>query len=305
MKILITGGAGFIGSHLCDRLLGDGHEVFCVDNFVTGSRDNLGEGAQLIEYDITQPFGEDFPVPDQIYHLASPASPIDYQKIPIETLWTNGAGTKNVLDFAAKNGAAVLFSSTSEVYGDPLEHPQKETYWGNVNPIGERSCYDEGKRFAESLCVNYHKLHGFPMRIVRFFNTYGPRMRKNDGRVIPEFIGKALKNEPLSVTGDGSQTRSFCYVDDLIDGLIKIMDHEDSLIAPINLGNPEEITILELAQKIIRLSNSKSTVAHSEKMEDDPLRRCPDISLAQGKIQFEPKIALEEGLQKTLNFYHE
>jgi nucleoside-diphosphate-sugar epimerase len=305
MKILITGGAGFIGSHLCDQLTSAGHEIFCIDNFVTGSRDNIKQFQDnhqfhLIEHDIVKPLKLDLESLDQIYHLASPASPLDYRNIPLETLWTNGAGTKNILDIAAKYSAKILFASTSEVYGDPLENPQKETYFGNVNPIGERSCYNEGKRFAESLCIHYFNKFRFPLRIVRIFNVYGPRMRKDDGRVIPEFINQALKGKPLLVTGDGSQTRSFCYIDDLLDGLIKIMNLDDTVIAPINLGNPNEITILNLAKKIIKLTDSKSEISYNEKPENDPRQRCPDVSLVREKIQFNPKIRLEDGLKQLI-----
>lgn len=304
MKVLVSGGAGFIGSHLCERLILNGHEVVCIDNLLTGNRKNIEHLKKLVfvEQNITDPLTleEDF---DQIYHLASPASPVDYRDLPIETLWTNAAGTKNLLDLARKNGASFLFTSTSEVYGDPQEHPQKETYLGNVNPIGERSCYDEGKRFAESLCTNYKNKYEFPLKIVRIFNTYGPRMRKNDGRVIPEFISRALSNEPLQINGTGKQTRSFCYVDDLVDGLIAIMNISESLDSPINLGNPDEITIAELAKKILNLVESSSEISHTHKSEDDPMHRCPDISLAKSKIQFSPKIDLVEGLSKTINYF--
>ena len=306
MKILVTGGAGFIGSHLCERLLGDGHEVLCVDNFITGSRENvshLEESFRLIEHDITLPFKEDFGDVDQIYHLASPASPVDYREIPLQTLWVNAAGTKNMLDLAAKNGVPLLYSSTSEVYGDPLEHPQKESYYGNVNPIGERSCYDEGKRFGESLSINYQKHFQFPLKIVRIFNTYGPRMRKHDGRVIPEFINNALNDEPLRVTGDGKQTRSFCFIDDMVDGLIAAMKEDESFVGPVNIGNPDEITIQDLAKNIVDLTESESIISFVERMEDDPMRRCPNIELAKNKFGFNPKVNLEEGLKKTILYF--
>jgi UDP-glucuronate decarboxylase len=302
MKILVTGGAGFIGSHLCGRLLDGGHEVFCVDNFVTGSRENVK--GELVEHDVSEPMGDKLPEGvGRIYHLASPASPKDYREIPLQTLWVNASGTKNMLDIAAKNGIPMLMASTSEVYGDPHEHPQQESYYGHVNPIGERSCYDEGKRYAESLCVNYYKQFRFPLRIARIFNTYGPGMRKLDGRAIPEFISNALQGEPLNVNGDGLQTRSFCYIDDMVDGLIKLMDLEKEYAGPVNLGNPDEITIKELAETIIQLTNSESLISHTPKPEDDPNKRCPDIRRAKELIGFDPKIPLAEGLEKTISYF--
>lgn len=312
MKILVTGGAGFIGSHLCDRLIDEGNEVFCVDNFITGSPNNLihlkgSEKFHLIEHDITKPFetidlkGENL---DQIYHLASPASPVDYREIPLQTLMTNSQGTKNVLDIAGKYFIPFLLASTSEVYGDPTEHPQKESYWGNVNSLGERSCYNEGKRFAEALAYNYWRHFQFDLKIVRIFNTYGPRMRKHDGRVIPEFIKQALAGEPLRITGDGKQTRSFCYVDDLVNGLMGVMTKkENEFRGSVNLGNPEEVTVNDLAQNILELTDSDSMMSHVEAAEDDPRRRCPDISLAQKKYGFMPKIGLQEGLQQTISYF--
>ncbi len=308
MKIIITGGAGFIGSHLCERLLNDGHSVVVIDNFVTGDKANLdaiGEQAnfELVEHDVCLPSYDELDDAEMIYHLASPASPVDYREIPLQTLWVNAAGTKNMLDLAARNDIPIVIASTSEVYGDPLEHPQKESYLGNVNPIGERSCYDEGKRFAESLAINYYKQFGFPLKIVRIFNTYGPRMRKHDGRVIPEFINRAIEGEPLIVHGDGEQTRSFCYVDDMVEGLIKVANTEEAFTGPVNLGNPQEVTINELAGKIIELVGSESVVSHAHKPEDDPMQRCPDISLAEETFGFKPKIGLDEGLKKTIDYF--
>lgn len=321
MRIIVTGGAGFIGSHLCERLLQDGHEVFCVDNFVTGNPKNVAHLKEnklfhVVEHDITTPLKNELIRSDdlrllenrqgkidQIYHLACPASPNDYKEIPLQTLWTCSAGTKNMLELAVRQDAAILVASTSEVYGDPLEHPQKETYWGNVNPIGERSCYNEGKRFAESLAINYWRHFRFPLKIVRIFNTYGPRMRKHDGRVIPEFIQRAVNLEPLSVNGDGKQTRSFCYVDDLIEGLVAVMKTEKDFTGPLNLGNPEEISMIDLANMIIKMTDSSSLIRFMPLPEDDPLHRKPDIGLAQKMISFEPKISLSEGLQKTIDFF--
>jgi UDP-glucuronate decarboxylase len=309
MKNIVTGGAGFIGSHLCDRLIGSGDEVFCIDNFVTGSRSNVAhfEGNSLfhlIEQDINLPFSDSqlqkIGKIDRIYHLACPASPVDYREIPLQTLWVSAAGTKNMLDLAVKNDAAILIASTSEVYGDPQQHPQKESYWGNVNPVGERSCYNEGKRFAESLAINYRKHYKMPLKIVRIFNTYGPRMRKHDGRVIPEFINQALGDEPLRITGNGMQTRSFCYIDDMIKGFLKVMDTDSEFTGPVNLGNPDEIAMIDLAKKIIGLTASKSFISHVDPMQDDPMRRQPDIALAQKAFGFEPLIGLEEGLKKTI-----
>lgn len=312
MNILVTGGAGFIGSHVCERLLGQGHNVFAIDNFITGTPKNVADFAghkafKLIQHDINVPFAPDvlesFGKIDRIYHLACPASPVDYREIPLQTLWVNAAGTKNMLEIAAKQGAGFLMASTSEIYGDPLEHPQKESYWGNVNPIGERSCYNEGKRFAESLSINYYKDFLFPLKIVRIFNTYGSMMRKNDGRVIPEFINKALFGEPLRLNGDGSQTRSFCYIDDMVDGLLLTMDTPDTFIGPVNLGNPEEVSIRTLAEKIIALTGSASMVASAPMPQDDPHRRQPDITLARSTFGFDPKISLENGLERTIRFF--
>lgn len=310
MNILVTGGAGFIGSHLCERLLQQGHAVFCVDNFITGTPKNVqhlkeNDRFQLIEHDITEPLDSlKLPDLDQVYHLASPASPVDYRDIPLQTMMTNSQGTKNVLDIAGRYFIPFLLASTSEVYGDPNEHPQKESYWGNVNSLGERSCYNEGKRFAEALAYNYWRHFQFDLKIVRIFNTYGPRMRKHDGRVVPEFIKQALADEPLRITGDGTQTRSFCYVDDLVDGLMNVMSKEQKEFSgPVNLGNPEEVTMNDLAQKILELTNSDSMMSHVEAAEDDPKKRCPDIGLAQKEYGFEPKINLQDGLKQTISFF--
>ncbi len=306
MNILITGCAGFIGSHLTERLLNDGHRVIGVDNFYTGSKNNLktfvnNPNFTFIEHDITEPL--DLPEPiEQIYHLACPAAPVHYQKDPIKTLATAFIGTKNILDFAKKNNARILYASTSEIYGTPLEHPQHENYWGNVNPIGPRSCYDEGKRAAEALCFAYHRQHSTDIRVVRIFNTYGPRMAQNDGRVMPNFINQALKGEAITLYGTGDQTRSFCYVDDNISGLIAMMN-QDNFLGPVNIGNPAEITMRALADNIIRLTNSESQITYHPLPQDDPHRRQPDITLAKEKLNWEPKISLEEGLIKTINYF--
>lgn len=305
-KALVTGSAGFIGSHIVDKLLSLGYQVTGMDNFVTGQRENFAhlEGNpnfKFVEHDIIKPLPEveNF---DLILNLACPASPVDYQNIPLETLWVSAMGTKNLLDLAVKQKARFLHASTSEVYGDPLVHPQREEYWGNVNPNGPRSCYDEGKRFAESLIANYANIYGLDARMFRIFNTYGPRMRKNDGRVIPNFITQALSNEAITVYGDGSQTRSFCYVDDLVDGIVKIAEAE-KFSGPMNLGNPKEYTIMELAKIIIALTDSKSEIISTPLPKDDPKIRQPDISKAKKEIGFEPKIELEEGLKKTIQSF--
>jgi UDP-glucuronate decarboxylase len=312
MKIIVTGGAGFIGSHVCERLLAQGHEVFCVDNFLTGTPKNLDSikqhtGFTLVEHDICYPFPahilEDFGKIDVIYHLACPASPVDYREIPLQTLWVNAAGTKHMLEIAVKLDSVFVMASTSEIYGDPLEHPQKESYFGNVNPIGFRSCYNEGKRFAESLAINYYRDFLFPLKIVRIFNTYGPRMRKNDGRVIPEFINRALQSEPLRLNGDGKQTRSFCYIDDMVDGLMAVAATDRDFIGPVNLGNPDEVSILELAKSIVQFIASESLIVHQDLPEDDPARRKPDISLAQKTFDFAPKVGLQEGLKRTISWF--
>jgi dTDP-glucose 4,6-dehydratase len=304
-KVLVTGGAGFIGSHLCEFLLEKESRVICIDNLVTGKKQNIShllknKNFVFVEHDITEPLGieENF---SQLYNLASPASPIDYQEKPIQTLLTNSAGVYNLLESAKKNKASFLQASTSEVYGDPLEHPQKESYLGNVNPVGPRSCYDEGKRFAEALVSAYNLKHKLDTHIVRIFNTYGERMRADDGRVIPAFINQALEGKPITVFGDGKQTRSFCYVSDLVRGLYNAMN--SSFSEPINLGNPVEFTMLELAEKIISFTNSESKLSFKPLPKDDPKRRKPDISRAKEVLGWEPKIGLEKGLEKTIDFF--
>jgi UDP-glucuronate decarboxylase len=301
-RILITGGAGFLGSHLSDRLIGDGHEVVCLDSFFTGSRANiehlLGHPRfELIRHDVQQALTMEV---DEIYHLACPASPVHYQRNPVRTIRTAVEGTLNLLEVAREAKARILIASTSEIYGDPLEHPQRETYWGNVNPIGPRACYDEGKRCAESLAVAYAAQFGVEVRIARIFNTYGPRVGENDGRVVSSFVVLALLNQPLTVFGDGRQTRSFCYVSDLIEGLVRLMASEHGN-DPVNLGNPRETTMLELAALVKRLSGSKSEIVHRPLPKDDPTRRRPDISRARELLgNWEPKVGLEEGLLATI-----
>lgn len=304
MRILVTGGAGFLGSHLCERLLSEGHEVLCLDNFFTGRKKNVqhligNPGFELIRHDVTQPILLEV---DRIYHLACPASPIHYQYNPVKTIKTNILGSINMLGIAKRVKARILFASTSEVYGDPAMHPQKEEYWGNVNPIGIRSCYDEGKRVAETLMMDYHRQNGVDVKIIRIFNTYGPRMLMNDGRVVSNFIVQALRDENITVYGRGAQTRSFCYVDDLIDGMITMMDSEN-FTGPVNIGNPEEYTILDLAKKIIAMTNSKSKITHNPLPPDDPAQRRPNITLAWNKLGWKPKVSVDEGIQKTINFF--
>ncbi len=305
-KILVTGGAGFIGSHLCERLLNDGNEVICLDNFFTGSKANIihlidNPYFELVRHDVTMPF---FIEVDEIYNLACPASPIHYQYNPIKTIKTSVMGAINMLGLAKRIKAKILQASTSEVYGDPSVHPQPETYWGNVNPIGSRSCYDEGKRCAESLFINYNKQNNVRTKIVRIFNTYGPKMHPNDGRVISNFIVQALQNSPISIYGDGTQTRSFQYVDDLVEGLIRMMNTDDSVVGPVNIGNPDEFTMLELAQKIQEMTKSKSEIEYFPLPEDDPTQRKPDISLAKNVLNgWSPSVNLEEGLQKTIDYF--
>ncbi len=305
-RILITGGAGFIGSHLCKRLLKEGNEVICLDNFFTGSKDNVEELVsnnkfELIRHDVIKPMLLEA---DEIYNLACPASPIHYQQNPIKTIKTNVLGTMNMLGLAKRVGARILQASTSEVYGDPMEHPQKESYWGNVNPVGVRSCYDEGKRCSETLCMDYYRKNKTDIRIVRIFNTYGPNMNLNDGRVVSNFIVQALQDKDITIYGDGSQTRSFQYIDDLIEGLIKMMNNDDGFAGPVNLGNPNEFTIKELADKILKMvPESKSKIVHKKLPQDDPKQRNPDISLAKEKLGWEPKISLEEGLEKTIRWF--
>lgn len=303
-SVLVTGGAGFLGSHLCDRLIEQGREVICLDNFFTGSKKNIAHlighpQFELIRHDIVQPFYLEV---SEIYNLACPASPVAYQFNPIKTIKTSSIGMVNVLGLAKRCRAKVLHASTSEVYGDPDVHPQVEEYWGNVNPLGPRSCYDEGKRIAESLCMNYHQAHQVPIRIVRIFNTYGPRMDPNDGRVISNFINQALRGEPLTIYGDGQQTRSFCYVDDLIDGFLKMMN-QDATIGPVNLGNPVENSMLELAQAVLKTVNSESELVHEPLPTDDPKQRCPDITKARKFLNWEPRVSLQEGLGKTVDYY--
>lgn len=304
-KILITGGAGFLGSHLCERLLNEGNEVFCLDNFFTGQKNNIAHLLpnpffEVIRHDVTMPF---FIEVDQIYNLACPASPIHYQYNPIKTIKTSVMGAINMLGLAKRIKATILQASTSEVYGDPAIHPQVEEYWGNVNPIGERSCYDEGKRCAESLFVNYHNQNNVDTKIIRIFNTYGPRMHPNDGRVVSNFIVQALQNENITIYGNGLQTRSFCYVDDLIEGMILLMNSPKSITGPINVGNPEEFTMLELAESVIRLINSKSKIIHMPLPADDPMQRKPDITKATDILGWKPTIKLEDGLLKTINYF--
>jgi UDP-glucuronate decarboxylase len=302
--ILVTGGAGFIGSHLCEALLKQGHYVICLDNFFTGRKENIKhlmdfDNFELIRHDIIDPIKLEV---DEIYNLACPASPFHYQYNPIKTIKTSFLGTMNMLGLAKRVKAKILQASTSEVYGDPSVHPQPESYRGNVNPIGPRSCYDEGKRAAETLCFDYHRQHKVDIRVVRIFNTYGPNMQINDGRVVSNFIVQALKNEDITVYGDGKQTRSFCYVSDLVRGMIDFMNQEQHL-GPINLGNDGEFTILELAKKVIQLTHSKSKITFKPLPEDDPLQRKPDLSLARKLINYEPKIKLEEGLIKTIEYF--
>ncbi len=304
-RILITGGAGFIGSHLCERLLNEGNDVICLDNFFTGSKDNIrhlldNNRFELVRHDITKEY---FIEVDEIYNLACPASPPHYQYNAIKTIKTSVLGMINMLGLAKRCKARILQASTSEVYGDPLIHPQIESYWGNVNPIGIRSCYDEGKRCAETLMMDYHRQNKTDIRIVRIFNTYGPNMDLNDGRVVSNFIVQALKNEDITIYGDGSQTRSFCYVDDLIDGMIKMMNNKKGFIGPVNLGNPSERTILDFAKLIIKLTNSNSKIIHKPLPLDDPSKRQPDITLAKKELNFEPKVDIEEGLIKTIEYF--
>lgn len=304
-KVLVTGGAGFVGSHLCDRLLKEGNEVFCLDNFFTGQKQNIVHLLdhpyfELIRHDVTAPF---FIETDEIYNLACPASPVHYQYNAIKTMKTSVMGAINMLGLAKRVKAKILQASTSEVYGDPLVHPQPETYWGHVNPIGERSCYDEGKRSAETLFVNYHKQNNVQIKIIRIFNTYGPRMHPNDGRVVSNFIVQALQNKDITVYGEGQQTRSFQYVDDLVEGMIRMMASPDTFTGPVNIGNPNEFTILELAQKVIQLTGSQSKIINMPLPSDDPMQRQPDIALAKKELGWSPSIQLEEGLVKTIEFF--
>ena len=304
-KILVTGGAGFIGSHLCKHLLEENNEVLCLDNYFTGSKMNVlplldNPMFELIRHDIVNPFIAEV---DEIYNLACPASPIHYQHNPIQTVKISVMGAINMLETAKATGAKILQASTSEVYGDPKIHPQVESYWGNVNPIGERSCYDEGKRCAETLFMDYHRQCNLTIKIIRIFNTYGPNMHPNDGRVVSNFIVQCLRNEDITIYGDGNQSRSFQYVDDLIDGMMKMMASPDKFIGPVNIGNPNEFTILELAQTVVRLTNSKSKLIFKRLPKDDPQQRRPDITLAKEKLDWSPKIELEEGLKKTIDYF--
>ncbi len=306
-RILVTGGAGFLGSHLCEMLLKDGHEVLCVDNFYTGRRSNIAyllsnPYFEVLRHDICFPLYVEV---DEIYNLACPASPIHYQFDPVQTTKTSVHGTINMLGLAKRLKIKILQASTSEVYGDPTVHPQPEDYWGNVNPIGLRSCYDEGKRCAETLLFDYHRQHKLKIKIARIFNTYGPRMYPNDGRVVSNFIIQALKGEDITVYGDGSQTRSFCYVNDLTEGLDKLMNSPDDFTGPVNLGNPLEFSIIELANKVIELTNSKSIIVFKPLPPDDPVQRQPDISLSKEKLDWTPKIQLDEGLKKTIKYFQD
>jgi UDP-glucuronate decarboxylase len=304
-RVLITGGGGFIGSHLCERLLHKGNEILCVDNFFTGAKSNI---AHLIDNPYFEVFRHDITFPlyievDEIYNLACPASPIHYQLDPVQTVKTAVHGAINVLGLAKRLKARILQASTSEIYGNPSVHPQPETYWGSVNPIGVRSCYDEGKRCAETLFFDYHRQHKLRIKVARIFNTYGPRMHQHDGRVVSNFIIQALKGEHIAVYGDGSHTRSFCYIDDMIDGLMSLMNTSDDITGPVNLGNPSEISILELAEKILKITHSRSKIVFKTLPQDDPVRRCPDIRLAKKILKWRPKVSLDEGLEKTAAYF--
>ena len=312
MRIVITGGAGFLGSHICERLHSEGNIIFCLDNFCTGRKKNIQhlldkDYFYLIEHDICNPIPSNslFGKIDQIYNLASPASPPAYGSIPIETFETNILGSINCLEFALKQNATVLFTSSSEVYGEALVHPQPESYWGNVNSVGPRSCYDLSKKAGETLYYDYNRIYGVKTKIVRLFNSFGTNMRPDDGRVVSNFILQSIKNEPITLYGDGSQTRSFCFVDDTINGLIKMINSDPSFIGPVNIGNPNEITINELAQTVIKLTNSKSEIEYRPLPQDDPTRRCPDILLAKEKLGWEPKVSLEDGLIKTIEYFRD
>ncbi len=306
-KVLVTGGAGFIGSHLCERLLGMGHEVLCVDNFFTGTRDNIlglldNPHFEVLRHDVTFPLYVEV---DEIYNLACPASPIHYQFDPVQTTKVCVHGAINMLGLARRTKAKILQASTSEVYGDPEEHPQRESYWGRVNPIGIRSCYDEGKRCAETLFFDYHRQHKLRIKVARIFNTYGPKMRPDDGRVVSNFIVQAIKGEPITIYGDGAQTRAFCYVDDLVDGLIRLMDSPDALTGPVNLGNPAEFTIRQLAEKVLAMTQSSSRFESRPLPGDDPKQRRPDITLAREALQWQPTVPLEQGLGPTVAYFRE
>ncbi|MDH5719754.1 MAG: SDR family oxidoreductase [Spirochaetia bacterium] len=305
MRILVTGGAGFIGSHLIEKLLSMDNHVICLDNLYTGSKENIkkfneNKNFEFILHDIINSI--DLKV-DQIYNMACPASPVHYQRDPVQTMKTSVYGILNMVELAVKNKATLLHASTSEVYGDPEIHPQTETYKGSVNPIGPRACYDEGKRAAETICFDYYRQHGLKLKLIRIFNTYGPRMDKNDGRVVSNFIVQALTGSDITIYGDGSQTRSFCYIDDLVNGIISMMNSDDSFSGPVNLGNPGEFTIKELAEKVIKLTNSKSKVIYKNLPADDPVRRRPDINLAQSQLKWRPQVLLNEGLEKTIEYF--
>jgi len=304
-RILVTGGAGFLGSHLCERLLGEGHEVICADNFYTGSKDNIvhlldNPYFELMRHDVTFPLYVEV---DEIYNLACPASPIHYQFDPVQTTKTSVHGAINMLGLAKRTTAKIFQASTSEVYGDPQIHPQTEDYWGHVNPIGIRSCYDEGKRCAETLFFDYHRQHNLGIKVARIFNTYGPRMHPNDGRVVSNFIMQALRGEPITIYGDGQQTRSFCYVDDMIEGFVRLMNSRDGFSGPVNLGNPGEFTIRELAEKVIDLTGARSELINKPLPHDDPKQRQPDIGLARKELDWAPSVPLEEGLKKTVAYF--
>ncbi len=304
-RILVTGGAGFLGSHLCERLLADGQDVLCVDNFFTGAKDNVARlignpNFELMRHDVTFPLYVEV---DEIYNLACPASPLYYQFDPVQTTKTSVHGAINMLGLAKRVKAKILQASTSEVYGDPEVHPQAESYWGRVNPIGIRSCYDEGKRCAETLFFDYHRQHNLRIKVARIFNTYGPRMHPNDGRVVSNFIVQALNGKPITIFGEGKQTRSFCYVDDLIEAMVRIMATPDDFTGPVNIGNPGEFTILELAQKVVEMTGSKSQIVFQPLPSDDPMQRKPDISLARSALGWEPRIALEDGLGRTIRYF--
>lgn len=304
-RVLVTGGAGFLGSHLCDRLISDGHDVLCIDNFFTGSKVNVSHllghpRFELMRHDVTFPLYVEV---DQIYNLACPASPVHYQHDPVQTTKTSVHGAINMLGLAKRTKARILQASTSEVYGDPEIHPQPESYWGRVNPIGPRSCYDEGKRCAETLFFDYHRQHALEIKVVRIFNTYGPRMHPNDGRVVSNFIVQALKGEDITIYGNGQQTRSFCYVDDLIEGFVRMMQSPADFVGPVNMGNPGEFTMLELAEKVLKLVGGKSKLTFHPLPTDDPKQRQPDITLAKGKLGWEPKVALEDGLKETVTYF--
>jgi UDP-glucuronate decarboxylase len=306
-RVLVTGGAGFLGSHLCDRLIARGDEVLCVDNFYTGCRRNVAHlldlpNFELMRHDVTFSLYVEV---DEIYNLACPASPVHYQFDPVQTTKVSVHGTINMLGLAKRTKAKLLQASTSEVYGDPTIHPQTEEYWGNVNPIGPRACYDEGKRCAETLCFDYHRQHGLPIKVARIFNTYGPRMHPEDGRVVSNFIVQALAGEPITIYGEGAQTRAFCYVDDLVEGLIRLMDSSDDITGPINLGNTGEFTILELAHKVLELTGSTATILHKPLPENDPLQRQPDIARARALLGWQPTVSLECGLERTVAYFRE